>query len=54
MEWVFNGIGTQIISIAVSFLIGYKVGVYRTLKQKQIAGDNSTQTQVGGIYNVRK
>lgn len=47
MEWIFSGIGTEGISVVVSLIIGvlgggvagYKIGVKRTTKQKQVAGD---------------
>ena len=53
MEWIFNSIGTQIIGIIASVVIsavgggfvGYKIGVKRTSKQKQVAGDDSVQRQ---------
>ena len=53
MEWIFSGIGTEGISVIVSLIIGvlgggvagYKIGVKRTTKQKQTAGDNSVQKQ---------
>lgn len=53
MEWIFDGIGTQIVGIIVGLIIGtmgggtigYKIGIKRTLSQKQIAGDNSEQRQ---------
>ena len=54
MEWIFDGIGTAIIMFVLGLLIGgptgYKIGVHRAqIKQKQKAGDSSTQTQVGQI-----
>lgn len=53
MEWIFSGIGTEGISVIVSLIIGafgggvagYKIGVKRTTKQKQTAGDTSVQKQ---------
>ncbi len=51
MEWIFDGIGTEIISIIISLFIGgaigFKIGVNKN-NQKQKAGDNSTQFQIGG------
>lgn len=49
MEWYFDGIGTEIIGIVISLMIGslgggavgYKIGV----KQKQTAGNNAEQRQ---------
>lgn len=49
MEWVFSGIGAQIIGIIlttlIGALIGYGIGVKRVSKQKQIAGDFAKQRQ---------
>ena len=53
MEWLFDGIGSEIIGIVISLIIGaigggavgYKVGTKHTSKQSQIAGDNSKQKQ---------
>ena len=59
MEWIFSGIGTQILSAVVSFIIGaftgYRVGVRKSsLMQIQKAGNNSTQSQVGKIQDAAK
>ena len=43
-EWVFDGIGTTLISAICSF-IGYKAAVKKMSKQSQIAGDDSKQKQ---------
>lgn len=49
MEWFFDGIGTEIISLIIGVIlgggVGYKVGIKRTTSQKQVAGDNSKQRQ---------
>lgn len=53
MDWIFDGIGTEIISIITGLIVGalgggavgYRIGVKRTAKQKQIAGDESEQRQ---------
>ena len=49
MDWIFDGIGTEIISAVVGLIVGgisgYKIGLRKTGKQKQIAGDNARQTQ---------
>lgn len=53
MEWLFDGIGTEIVSIIISLIIGaigggtvgYRVGVKRMAVQKQIAGVDSRQRQ---------
>ena len=53
VEWFFDGIGTEIVSIVVGLVIGavsggtvgYKIGINRTASQKQIAGNDSKQKQ---------
>lgn len=53
MDWIFDGIGTEIVGIVISLMIGaigggtagYKIGIKRTLSQKQSAGDESNQKQ---------
>lgn len=52
MEWIFDGIGTELIVGAIGGFvtggcIGYKIGVRNTIKQKQKAKSNSTQIQTG-------
>lgn len=68
MEWLFDGIGTEIVSIVVSLIIGalgggavgYKIGIKRTAIQKQSAGNDSEQKQelyigeIGSVTNVSK
>lgn len=48
---IFDGIGTEIISIVVALIIGaiggYKVGIRKKIKQKQSVGDYSEQSQYG-------
>jgi len=63
MEWMFDGIGTQIIASVITFVIGllsgsiagYAIGIKKN--QRQIAGDDSTQEQrVNGkrdLKNIR-
>lgn len=57
MEWVFDGLGTAIVTLIVGLAtggaVGYRVGVKKTNKvnQKQRAGKNSSQIQVGKDYN---
>ncbi|WP_277085783.1 hypothetical protein [Porphyromonas catoniae] len=58
MEWIFDGIGTTILSSLVSLLlgggIGYKVGINKNkVKQEQKAGDHSSQIQIGRDGHVR-
>ena len=53
LEWIYDGIGTEIVSIVISLIIGaigggtvgYKVAIKKTLSQKQSAGDGSEQRQ---------
>ena len=53
MEWIFSGIGTSLVSAIIGLVIGssvgYKVGLKTRIKQKQQAGDNSTQMQGNNI-----
>lgn len=59
MDWIFDGIGTEIIGIIISLIIGasgggvvgYKIGVKKIANQKQNARDDAEQKQelyVGG------
>ena len=49
MEWIFDGIGTEIMSLIVGLAVGgfagYKIGIKHTSKQKQVADDSSKQRQ---------
>ena len=53
IEWIFSGIGTQIITFLVGAITGgfcgYKIGIHNKTKQSQKSGDNSSQTQIGSI-----
>lgn len=53
MEWIFDGIGTAIVSTILGIIIGgiggYSIGVRKTNKMKQMARDNTNQTQIGEI-----
>lgn len=55
IEWIFSGIGTYILSGIVGLLVGgfvgYRIGIRSKTKQKQKAGNNSNQTQIGNITN---
>ncbi len=61
MNWIFEGIGTQIIGIIISLIIGalgggavgYKIGIKRTAKQEQIAGDEAKQKQELHMDEIR-
>lgn len=60
MEWFFDGIGTEIISAIIGLIvggigggfIGYRIAIKNKAKQKQKAGDNSTQIQIGNVTNA--
>ena len=57
MEWIFDGIGTAIITLIIGFIgggtVGYRIAIKKTKTvQKQKAGDNAQQTQIGGNSNV--
>lgn len=56
MEWFFDGLGTELVSMIVGLLLGagaggiagYKIGINKSvLKQNQKAGTNSKQKQIG-------
>ncbi len=57
ISWIFDGIGTQIVGIIIGLLlggagggvIGYRIGSKNKIKQKQKAGNNSNQVQVGNV-----
>ena len=56
MEWIFDGIGTaiitQILGLLVGGTVGYKIGINKNfVRQKQKAGNNSSQIQIGRDYN---
>lgn len=58
MEWIFEGIGTAIITLILGLLtggaIGYRIGINKNkVTQNQKAGDNSSQTQIGRDINVK-
>ena len=55
MEWIFSGIGTEIISGIIGLIIGgvsgYKIGVRNKIKQVQKGGNNSNLSQTGSVVN---
>lgn len=58
ISWIFDGIGTAVISGLVGLLLGgaagYKIGVKKTkVRQSQGAGKNSSQIQIG-IHNDKE
>lgn len=56
MEWLFEGLGTFLVGLAVGgtggATAGWKLAVRKT-RQSQHAGDNATQTQIGRDYRDR-
>lgn len=48
-EWIFDGIGTELIGLAIGALLGgvagYNIGVRSKSKQTQKAGDGANQQQ---------
>ena len=66
LQWIFDGIGTELISLAIGAiaggLAGYKAGIKRSAKQMQKATDGTKQrqelvveesTSTGGQKNVQ-
>lgn len=53
MEWIFEGIGTTLISFLFGSLtggiIGYKIGIKNKIAQRQKGKDNANQVQIGNI-----
>lgn len=54
IEWIFEGIGTELICLIIGSgiggALGYKIGVNKNkIKQVQRAGDNAQQTQESSI-----
>ena len=54
MEWIFDGIGTAIVTFILGLLVGgstgYKIAINKKpIKQKQKAGNNSRQIQIGEV-----
>jgi len=58
MNWIFDGLGTEIISIIFGLIFGgacgYRIGIKKNIKQKQIANDNANQVQISNIYGEAK
>lgn len=48
-EWIFDGIGTELIGLAIGALLGgvagYNIGIRSKSKQTQKAGDGANQQQ---------
>lgn len=53
ISWIFDGLGTEIISLIVGLIsggvIGYKIGIHNRIMQSQKAGNNSRQTHISSI-----
>jgi len=51
MDWFFNGLGTTLIGFLIGAIgggaVGYKIGIKKSYRQNQKAGDNATQIQIG-------
>lgn len=49
IEWIFSGIGTQILSLIIGGIgggiVGYRVGIRKTGIQRQTAKDGAAQRQ---------
>lgn len=56
IEWIFSGIGTQILFFIITLIIGgaigYSIGIKVKNKQTQKAGDNSNQSMIGNTTNI--
>lgn len=60
VEWFFDGIGSTIIGTLLGLIvggvaggfIGYRVSIKNKSNQRQKAGDNSNQLQVGNVNNI--
>jgi len=58
MDWFFNGLGTALIGLLIGVIgggaVGYRIGIKKSFRQHQKAGNNATQIQIGeGEYNGR-
>ena len=56
MEWIFDWIGTALVTLILGLLtggaVGYKIGINKNkVKQSQKAGNNSSQIQIGRDNN---
>ncbi|MDR0977267.1 MAG: hypothetical protein LBL78_05905 [Prevotellaceae bacterium] len=61
MDWLFDGLGTALVMALLGIgAVSGCVVIYRrktkkrkSIRQNQKAGDNATQTQIGGDYHGR-
>ena len=55
VQWVFSGIGVEILKVLAGAIIGggvgYVVGVRRIISQSQIAADNTEQNQKANVVD---
>lgn len=55
-EWVFDGIGSQIVGVIIGFIIGgisgYRIGIKRNYLQVQMGKEKSKMKQIAEIENV--
>ena len=52
LQWIFDGVGSAIVSAILGLLVGgvagYRIGIKKTkINQRQKAGNNSSQIQIG-------
>ena len=54
-EWIFDGIGTEIISLLIGLAggggIGYRIGIRNNISQHLKGRDPAKQVQIGNIIN---
>lgn len=57
MEWIFSGIGTEILSFIIGAfgggIVGYKIGISNKAKQEQKAKNSAKQQQCMTINNSK-
>lgn len=55
IKWMFDGIGSDIVSFILGLIFGSVGGIkiYKIIKQKQFAKNNAYQTQIGSIFDGR-
>lgn len=55
-EWVFDGIGSQIVGVIIGMIIGgisgYRIGIKRNYLQIQMGKEKSKMKQIAEIENV--
>jgi Na+/glutamate symporter len=53
MDWFFNGLGTALIGLLIGAIgggvVGYRIGIKKSFRQYQKAGNNAKQIQIGEI-----